>query len=560
LLGVSLIASFACASAVNPPSGFVITNARVIDGSGCPSRTTSVRIEGERIGAVGDFEPASNDTVIDAGGLVLAPGFIDIHSHHDIGLFEIPDALAVVSQGVTTIVVGQDGGQQHPLAEYFARLEGSPVAVNVASYAGHGDLRSMIMGEDYRRKATPEEVERMATLLRTEMEAGALGLATGLEYDPGSFSETPELVELAKVAASYGGGYVSHIRSEDQFFWEALNEIIEIGRKARLPVHVSHIKLAMTRWWGQADRLVNVLDSARASGVDITADIYPYRAWQTDFLWLVTLFPDRDLDRREGAEYILGEMLSPEGILLTVYPPDPANAGMTIGEIAAVRGSDPVTTLIALLKADLEMTEEGDAEGASMLGYAMDEPDIEHIMAWPHTVIGSDGELAGTHPRGFGSFTRFLGHYIRERRVVGLEEGVRKATSLAASHAGITERGLIDVGYYGDLVLFDPESIIDRSTSVEPHAVSVGIDKVWVNGQLVFDGSEGIANDKGAHHRRRHHHRLDDGRGIRIRWRQIFGSNRFGMAGSGARTGGRSLLRVGSTRLTGLRPGSGSQG
>jgi N-acyl-D-amino-acid deacylase len=246
LLGVSLIASFACASAANPPSGIVITNARVIDGSGGPSRTTSVRIEGERIGAVGDFEPASNDTVIDAGGLVLAPGFIDIHSHHDFGLFEISDALAVVSQGVTTIVVGQDGGQQHPLAEYFARLEGSPVAVNVASYAGHGDLRSMIMGEDYRRKATPEEVERMATLLRTEMEAGALGLATGLEYDPGSFSETPELVELAKVAASYGGGYVSHIRSEDQFFWEALNEIIEIGRKARLPVHVSHIKLAMT--------------------------------------------------------------------------------------------------------------------------------------------------------------------------------------------------------------------------------------------------------------------------------------------------------------------------
>jgi N-acyl-D-amino-acid deacylase len=223
----------------------------------------------------------------------------------------------------------------------------------------------------------------------------------------------------------------------------------------------------------------------------------------------VTLFPDRDLDRREGAEYILGEMLSPEGILLTVYPPDPANAGMTIGEIAAARGSDPVTTLIALLKADLEMTEEGDAEGASMLGYAMDEPDIEHIMAWPHTVIGSDGELAGTHPRGFGSFTRFLGHYIRERRVVGLEEGVRKATSLAASHAGITERGLIDVGYYGDLVLFDPESIIDRSTSVEPHAVSVGIDKVWVNGQLVFDGGRTTGMRPGMPVRRSPHHSKD---------------------------------------------------
>jgi N-acyl-D-amino-acid deacylase len=491
-LGVSLVATFACAPSADQSAGIVISNARVIDGSGGPSRITNVRIEGERIGAIGDFEPASSDTIIDAGGLVLAPGFIDIHSHHDSGLFEMPDALALVSQGVTTIVVGQDGGQQHPLTEFFARFEGSPVSVNVASYAGHGALRSMVMGEDYRRPATAEEVERMAALLRAEMDAGALGLCTGLEYDPGSFSDTPELVDLAKVAASYGGGYVSHIRSEDQFFWEALDEIIEIGRKADLPVHVSHLKLAMTRWWGQAERLLSVLDSARASGVDITADIYPYRAWQTDFLWLQTLFPDRDLDRREGAEYILDEMLSPEGILLTVYPADPAYAGMTVGEIAAARGSNPVTTLIDLLKADLETTEEG-GDAASMLGFAMDEPDIERIMAWPHTVIGSDGELAGTHPRGLGSFSRFLGHYIRERRVVSLEEGVRKMTSLSAFQAGITERGLIEEGYYGDLVLFDPASVIDRSTTDEPHAVSVGIDRVWVNGQLVFGDGQTTA-------------------------------------------------------------------
>jgi N-acyl-D-amino-acid deacylase len=488
VVGLSLIVTFACAPSEEPPPGIVITNARVIDGSGDPSRAANVRIEGERIVDVGEFEPAPNDTVLDAGGLVLAPGFIDIHSHHDHGIFEMPDALAVVSQGVTTIVVGQDGGQQHPLAEFFARLEGSPVAVNVASYAGHGALRSMVMGEGYRRKATVEEVERMATLMRTEMKAGALGLGSGLEYDPGSFSETSELVELARVAASYGGSYASHIRSEDQYFWEALNEIIEIGREAGLPVHVSHIKLAMTRWWGQSDRLLSVLDTARASGVDITADIYPYRAWQTDFLWLVTLFPDRDLDRREGAEYILGDMLSPEGILLTLYPPNPSFAGMTVGEIAAARASDPVTTLIELLKADQQMVSEGgEGAGAAMLGYAMDEPDIERIMAWPHTVIGSDGELAGTHPRGFGSFARFLGHYIRERRVVGLEEGVRKMTSLAASQAGITERGLIEAGQFADLVLFDPETVIDRSSTEEPHAVSVGIEKVWVNGLLVYD-------------------------------------------------------------------------
>ena len=190
------------------------------------------------------------------------------------------------------------------------------------------------MGEDYHRHATPEELAEMVGLLRTEMEAGALGLSTGLEYDPGSFSATEELVELAREAALHGGRYISHIRSEDQYFWEAIDEVINIGREAQIPVQVSHIKLAMTRWWGQADRLTTKLDEARASGVDITADIYPYRAWNSGFSWLTTLFPDRDLDRRDGAEYILRDMLSPEGILIAIYRPEPAYDGMTIAEIA----------------------------------------------------------------------------------------------------------------------------------------------------------------------------------------------------------------------------------
>jgi len=386
---------------------------------------------------------------------------------------------------VTTIVVGQDGEQSFPLAERFAELEASPAAVNLASYAGHGTLRSRVMGDDYMRHATPEEVAEMAALLDTEMEAGALGLSTGLEYDPGSFSSTEELIELAKVAAAHGGRYLSHIRSEDQYFWEAIDEIITIGREAKLPVRVSHIKLAMTRWWGQADRLKAKLDAARASGVDITADIYPYRAWQTGFMWLSTLFPDRDLDRRDGAEYILNDMLSPEGILLPEYVPEPTYDGMTIGEIAAIRETDPETTLMDLLKADRDA-----GSPSTMLGFAMDEPDIEAIMAWPHTVISSDGELAGAHPRGYGTYPRFLGHYIRERGVLSLEEGVRRISSLPAEQVGITDRSRIAVGYYADLVLFDPDVIADRATAEEPHIPSVGVDKVWVNGQLVFDGGE----------------------------------------------------------------------
>ncbi len=490
-----VLALTACAPDVPEPTGVVIVNARVIDGSGGPSRDVNVRVVGDRIANVGDFEPSAEDTLVDANGLVLAPGFIDAHSHHEDGLFEMPGALAAVSQGITTIVAGQDGGQKYPLAEFFASLETLPAAINVASYAGHGTLRGQVMGEDYQRHATPEELAEMVGLLRTEMEAGALGLTTGLEYDPGSFSATEELVELARVAAFHEGRYVSHIRSEDQYFWEAIDEIINIGREAQIPVQVSHIKLAMTRWWGQADRLTSKLDEARASGVDITADIYPYRAWNSGFSWLTTLFPDRDLDRRDGAEYILSDMLSPEGILVASYRPEPAYDGMTIAEIADIRGSDPETTLMELLKADMAIG--GENSGSQMLGFAMDEPDIESIMAWPHTVIGSDGDLAGVHPRGFGAFTRFLGHYIRERNVISLEEGIRRMTSLSAQHVGIAERGSIQVGHYADLVLFDPEKVSDRATPEAPHVPSVGIEKVWVNGQLVIEGGQITGNRSG---------------------------------------------------------------
>ena len=481
-----------CAPGEPESTPVVIVNARVIDGSGEPSRDVNVRIAGDRIAAVGDFEPSADDTVVNADGLVLAPGFIDVHSHHDFKLLELPEALAAVNQGITTIVAGQDGGQQHPLAEFFAELETAPAAVNVASFAGFGTLREEVMGEDYMRHATPEEVTEMADLLRAELEAGALGLSSGLEYDPGSFSTTEEVVELARVAAAHGGRYISHIRSEDRYFWEAIEEIIRIGREAGLPVQVTHIKLAMNRWWGQAERLIAILDKARASGVEITADIYPYRAWATSFTWLTTVFPDRDLDRRDGAEYILTDLLSPEDVLLPDFLPEPAYNGMTLAEIAELRSSDPETTLMDLLKADTE------AGGESMmLGFAMDEPDIEAIMAWPHTVICTDGGLAGSHPRGFGAFTRFLGHYVRDRNVVSLEEGIRKMTSLSAEHMGITDRGAIQEGLYADLVLFDPDTVTEQSTYEDPHVPSLGIEKVWVNGQLVFDGGETTGNRPG---------------------------------------------------------------
>lgn len=477
-----------CTAETPRPAGLLIVNSRLIDGTGGPSSDGSVLVVNDRIAAVGEIEPVPQDSIVDADGLVLAPGFIDPHSHHDDGIFEAPGALAAVSQGITTIVTGQDGVHNFPLAEFFTQLETMPAAVNVASFAGHGTLREQVLGDDYQRAATATELTAMLGLLRTEMRAGALGLATGLEYDPGSFSTTGELIDLASEAARHGGRYISHIRSEDEYFWEAIDEIVRIGAEAQLPVQVSHIKLAMSRWWGQADRLTEKLDQARASGVDITADIYPYQAWNTSFRWLVTLFPDRDLNRREGAEHILSDLLSPEGIVIPRYLPEPAYDGMTIAEIAAIRESDPVTTLVELLQAEESL--DGDGAGSQMLGIAMNEADIERIMAWPHTVICSDGELAGVHPRGFGAFTRFLGHYIRARKVLTLEEGVRRMTSLTAEHIGIRERGSIEVGHYADLVLFDPAIVSDHATIKDPHALSSGIEKVWVNGQLVYAGGK----------------------------------------------------------------------
>jgi N-acyl-D-amino-acid deacylase len=287
------------------PASTLIRNAVVIDGSGTPGVRADVRITGGTIRDVGRLEPEAGDRVVDGGGLVLAPGFIDTHSHHLGGALKAPDALGVVSQGITTIVAGQDGSSPFPLADTFAELESAPLAFNVASYVGHGTLRGRVLGKDYRRHATGEEVARMRALLASEMKAGAFGLSTGLEYDPGIYAATAEVIALAREAAAHGGRYASHIRSEDREFWSAVEEVITIGREARIPVHVSHIKLAMRGLWGQAPKLLRTLDAARAAGVLLTADIYPYTYWHSG---ATVLFPKRNYDDLAEAELVLREI------------------------------------------------------------------------------------------------------------------------------------------------------------------------------------------------------------------------------------------------------------
>jgi len=487
LWGVVTVVAACAGSSVPIPApaqaGFVITNAAVVDGTGSPARRVTVRVQGDRIVAVGDFQPASGERSVDAGGLVLAPGFIDTHTHADGGIDDRPDALAVVSQGITTIIGGQDGGSPLPLATYFSALEKQPAAVNVGMYVGHGSVRDSVMGSDFKRTVTPAEVVRMSAMVEGEMKAGAIGLSTGLEYDPGIYSDRAEVIELAKVAARHGGRYISHIRSEDFAFWQAIDEIITIGRDAKLPVQISHAKLAMRSLWGRADSLVRLLDAARASGVDITADIYPYLYWHST---LTVLFPKRDFENRAAAEFALTETSTPGGLLLGRFEPNPSYAGKTVAEISRLRGTDSVTTLIDLIRESEAMRKTTGRSTQSVIGTSMVEPDVEAIMRWPHTNLSTDGALAGPHPRGYGAFPRFLGRYVRERKVMPLEEAVRRMTSLAAAHVGIRDRGRIAPGMFADLVLFDPATVIDRATPQQPHLTSVGIARVWVNGQEVF--------------------------------------------------------------------------
>ena len=477
-------------SCSNEAPGFLITNVTIHDGSGAPGAAGSVRVTDGLIAATGELQACEGEQVIDGGGQVLAPGFIDTHSHADRQIFDRPDALPVVSQGITTIVAGQDGGSHYPLAEFFGRLEQAPAVVNVASYVGHGTLRQRVMGEGFRRAATADEVEQMKSLLKREMEAGALGLGAGLEYEPGIHSETEEVLALARVAAEAGGRYISHVRSEDRWFEDAIDEIILIGRETGMPVQISHIKLAMKRLWGSAVDVIARLDAARAEGIDITADIYPYEYWQST---IMVLLPDRDPTNRETIAEVLDQIAPPDGLWMTRFEPNREYVGKTLAEIAAMREVDVITAFTEIAEEALAWEEQHGEGAESIIGTSMVRADIEELMAWPHANICTDGAIVNLHPRTAGSFPRVLGRYVRERHVFPLEEAIRKMTGLAADNMGFTDRGRIRNGMVADLVLFDPDTIVDHATPLEPQLLSTGVTTVWVSGEVVYTNGSATA-------------------------------------------------------------------
>ncbi|MEE4298314.1 MAG: D-aminoacylase [Pseudomonadales bacterium] len=460
----------------------LIEGALLIDGTGAPGRVMDLRFEGGVVVALGELDAAVGETVVDGAGLVLAPGFVDTHSHHDSD--DDPLVPAAVTQGITTIVAGQDGGSHFPLADWYAELERSPRAVNVASYSGHGTLRLKVLGDDYQRLATASEVELMADLLAADMESGALGLATGLEYDPGIYSSTEEVIALARTAKRFGGRYISHVRSEDRHLEPAYEELITIGREADIPVQISHMKLARRGLWYEAPRILAALDAARAEGVEVTGDVYPYEYWSST---MTVLFPERDYTDREEFEYVLTELVVPEELIIGRFDPQPEYAGLTLAEIAARREQDPVDTYMALI-AELEAAHEADPSiRENIVARSMNGDDIAQLLAWPHSNICSDGSGMGAHPRGHGAFPRVLARYVREEGVLTLEQAIHKMTHRAAQNVGLHDRGLIAVGAPADLVLFDAATISDRASFDAPHQYSVGVAGVWVNGERVLE-------------------------------------------------------------------------
>lgn len=466
------------------PTSWLITNVTVIDGSGTPGFEASVRVKEGMITEVGLLSALPGEAEVDGNGQVLAPGFIDTHSHADSDIFENPDALPAVSQGITTVVVGQDGSSPFPIMDFIEGFASQPAAVNIATYAGHNTIRRQVMGEDYRREATTDEIQKMKALMQQEMEAGALGMSSGLEYDPGIYSSTSEVLEIAQVAADMGGRYISHLRSEDRYFEKALDEIIEIGRVTGMPVQISHIKLAMKRLWGHAPEFLAQLDAAREDGIDISADIYPYEYWQSN---LMVLLPGRDTTDRKEVDLALTELAPPDGIWLTQFDPQPEYVGKTLTEIATLRKTDAATAFVQLIEESQALEAATGVPADAMIGTSMIEDDILTLLKWPNTNVCTDGGLVDLHPRARGSFPRVLGRYVGELNALTLEQAIHKMTGLSAEHMGLTQRGLVRAGMAADMVLFDPITIMDHATPQDSQALSTGISQVWVNGVSVYE-------------------------------------------------------------------------
>jgi N-acyl-D-amino-acid deacylase len=509
----------------------LITGGLIYDGSGRPGIIADLGIKSGKIAALGDLKNKPAKRKIDASGLAVAPGFIDFHSHSDEELLLGAEAQSKIRQGVTTEIIGQDGGSVAPLTEnmraewsenlkttygievdwldfagYFQRLEKQKIIVNVASMVGQGSLREYVVGED-NRPASSEEIEKMKALAREAFRQGAYGISSGLEYTPGSFASTEEIIELCK-AMDGRGIYSTHMRNEDDTVLEAVDEAIRIARESGVALNISHLKASGPKNWHKLPLMLDKLDQARAAGVPVTCDRYPYIAYNTG---LSTLFPmwSRDGGReklierlrdatlyaqlRREATFEVDKIGGWQSVMISSLPKNPERQkfeGKNFAELSQ-NGVDPFRLLV-----DLVVQEEG---GGSMVGFGMNEGELTGVLKYSDAMVASDGSalaISGTlrfgnpHPRNFGTFPRLLGKYGREEKLFPLAEALRKVTSLPAAALGIKNRGLIEIGNYADVVIFDSQQIIDRATWTAPHQYPEGIRFVIVNGDVAIDEGE----------------------------------------------------------------------
>ena len=492
----------------------LITNGRVIDGTGNPWFYADIALKDDRIVEIGNLSKENAERIIDADGLVVAPGFIDPHTHALRGIFDVPRAESALLQGVTTLTEGNDGSSPFPIDHHFEAISDKKISPNWGTFVGHGTLRQMVMGTED-RNPTRSEITQMKKLIREAMEDGALGMSTGLFYVPGSYASSEEIIELSKVVAEYGGIYISHIREETSEIIQSVKETIHIGQESDIPVQITHHKIIGEENWGLSVETLRLVNTARNEGIDVTIDQYPYTASQTGLKALIPQWAQESGKERmlqrirspETREIIKNEVIKkilygrgggdPKNIFIARNSWDPSMTGKNLAEITIEMGMKPTAENAA--ETVFTILEKG---SVTAVYHAINPDDVDRIMQHPATAIGSDGPVGifdeGTpHPRQYGTFARVLGYYVRERGILKLEQAVRKMSSQSAKRLGIHDRGLIAEGYYADIAIFDSNKIIDKATFENPHQYSVGMKFVIVNGIIVVEEGEHNGNRPG---------------------------------------------------------------